>query len=173
MKLGSFRLGMRTFKTGLAVMIIVAIFVLIDRGNPMIAALSAVFSLRQDFETTVEFGKSRVLANDLGGGFAIAYFLIYEYFNEASLVQILVLPTFLMLLISINDGIGNNKGIIGSTAALLMIALTIPADATYMYAVERVFDTFIGTVIAILMNIGVHPKKPEEVVAEIEARQQR
>ena len=170
MKLGSFRLGMRTFKTGLAVMIIVAIFVLIDRGNPMIAA---VFSLRQDFETTVEFGKSRVLANALGGGFAIAYFLIYEYFNEASLVQILVLPTFLMLLISINDGIGNNKGIIGSTAALLMIALTIPADATYMYAVERVFDTFIGTVIAILMNIGVHPKKPEEVVAEIEARQQR
>ena len=167
MKLGSFRLGMRTFKTGLAVMIIVAIFVLIDRGNPMIAALSAVFSLRQDFETTVEFGKSRVLANALGGGFAIAYF------NEASLVQILVLPTFLMLLISINDGIGNNKGIIGSTAALLMIALTIPADATYMYAVERVFDTFIGTVIAILMNIGVHPKKPEEVVAEIEARQQR
>ena len=100
-------------------------------------------------------------------------FLIYEYFNEASLVQILVLPTFLMLLISINDGIGNNKGIIGSTAALLMIALTIPADAMYMYAVERVFDTFIGTVIAILMNIGVHPKKPEEVVAEIEARQQR
>ena len=66
MKLGSFRLGMRTFKTGLAVMIIVAIFVLIDRGNPMIAALSAVFSLRQDFETTVEFGKSRVLANALG-----------------------------------------------------------------------------------------------------------
>ena len=109
MKLGSFRLGMRTFKTGLAVMIIVAIFVLIDRGNPMIAALSAVFSLRQDFETTVEFGKS-CLANALGGGFAIAYFLIYEYFNEASLVQILVLPTFLMLLISINDGIGNNKG---------------------------------------------------------------
>lgn len=55
----------------------------------------------------------------------------------------------------------------------MMIALTIPADATYMYAVERVFDTFIGTVVAILMNIGVHPKKPEEVVAEIEARQQR
>ena len=61
MKLGSFRLGMRTFKTGLAVMIIVAIFVLIDRGNPMIAALSAVFSLRQDFEPCSNSGIADLL----------------------------------------------------------------------------------------------------------------
>lgn len=74
MKLGMFRLGMRTFKTGLSVMVIIALFAFLHRGNPMIASLAAVFSLRQDFETTLEFSKSRVIGNAIGGIFAITYF---------------------------------------------------------------------------------------------------
>ena len=48
MKLGSFRLGMRTFKNGISCHDYRGNFrPHIDRGNPMIAALSAVFSLEQ------------------------------------------------------------------------------------------------------------------------------
>lgn len=76
-----------------------------------------------------------------------------------------------MLLISINDGLNNNKGLIGSVAAFLMISLTIPEGASYMYAIERVFDTFLGTVIAIVMNIGVHPRDAATIAADLADRQ--
>ena len=61
MQFGRFRLGMRTIKSALAVFLCILFFHLTQRGIPMIAALSAVFSLRQDLTTTVSFGKSRII----------------------------------------------------------------------------------------------------------------
>ena len=43
MKLGRFRLGMRTIKTAIAVMLCILLFHFLDRGQPLIAALSALF----------------------------------------------------------------------------------------------------------------------------------
>lgn len=74
MQFGRFRLGMRTIKSALAVFLCILFFHLTQRGIPMIAALSAVFSLRQDLTTTVSFGKSRIIGNTLGGTLAIIYF---------------------------------------------------------------------------------------------------
>ncbi len=82
MKLGRFRLGMRTIKTAIAVMLCILLFHFLDRGQPLIAALSAVFSLRQDLTTTLSFGRSRILGNSIGGGTAIFYFLTKQYFHH-------------------------------------------------------------------------------------------
>jgi uncharacterized membrane protein YgaE (UPF0421/DUF939 family) len=164
---------MRTFKTGVAVFIVILIFQLTDRGNPMIAALSAVFTLRQDFENTLSFGVSRLIGNTLGGGAAILYFLIFDQFHGSEWVTLTALPLLLMLLIAFNDGINNNKGIVGSVAALLMIALLIPESQTMGYVVERVFDTFIGTGIAILLNIGVRPVTVDQAVKRIEDKMKK
>ena len=49
-----------------------------------------------------------------------------------------------------------------------MISLTVPAGESYFYAVERVFDTFLGVAAAVLMNIGTSPISPSEVAKEIE-----
>lgn len=170
MEIGSlhFRFGLRTLKTGLAVLLVTAGFALVNRGNPMIASLAAVFALRSDFETTLHFGKSRVLANFLGGAFAVGYIWIRNYTHNAELVQVIGVPLLLMALIILNDGINNNSGIIGSTAAFLMISLTVPAGESYFYAVERVFDTFLWVAAAVLMNIGTSPISPSEVAKEIE-----
>lgn len=75
MHLGRFRIGMRTLKTAIAVMICILLFHFTDRGEPLIAALAAVFSLRQDLTTTVSFGKSRILGNSLGGPLRFFTFL--------------------------------------------------------------------------------------------------
>lgn len=81
MQFGRFRLGMRTIKSALAVFLCILFFHLTQRGIPMIAALSAVFSLRQDLTTTVSFGKSRIIGNTLGGTLAIIYFLSKAIFT--------------------------------------------------------------------------------------------
>ncbi|MBM7617688.1 uncharacterized membrane protein YgaE (UPF0421/DUF939 family) [Weissella uvarum] len=161
-----FRFGLRTVKTGISVMILIVIFLVLHRGNPMIACLSAVFSLRQDFETTLQFGRSRVIANAFGGAFAMVYSFSMMATHHAAWVQVIVLPALLMLLIAVNDAINNNRGIIGASAAFLMICFTIPSDGDYLYAINRVIDTFIGMAVAILMNVGVHPVKFEEPIKQ-------
>ena len=60
-----FRLGMRTFKTGIAVFLVLLIFGIFGWRGLQIGALTAVFSLREDFDKSVHFGASRVMGNSI------------------------------------------------------------------------------------------------------------
>ena len=62
-----FKLGMRTFKTGVAVFLVLLVFGLFGWKGLQIGALTAVFSLREDFDKSVHFGTSRILGNSIGG----------------------------------------------------------------------------------------------------------
>lgn len=55
----------------------------------------------------------------------------------------------------INVSINNKAGIIGGTSALLIITLSIPAGDTILYVFARVFETFCGVFVAILVNSDV------------------
>lgn len=162
MKIGPFRLGMRTTKTALAVMICILLFKIFDRGSPMIAALAAVFSLRQDLSTSLSFGKSRILGNTLGGFLAIIYFLVQGFFVHDFLVELFFLPFLVIVVIVVSDGINNNSGIISAIATLLLISLSIPQGESFLFALSRVIDTFIGTFIGIALNFFAKPKALEE-----------
>ncbi|WP_265457123.1 FUSC family protein [Enterococcus sp. HY326] len=167
MHIGKFRLGLRTIKSAVAVMICILVFHFVDGGQPLIAALAAVFSLRQDLSTSLSFGKSRILGNSLGGLLAIFYFVIKSYFEYDFLVELFLLPVLVALCIVISDGINNNSGIIASIATLLLISLSIPQGESAFYALSRVIETFIGTFIAIAINFFGQPKVVEQK-AELE-----
>lgn len=162
MQLGRFRLGMRTTKTALAVMVCILLFRFLDRGQPLIAALSAVFSLRQDLTSTFSFGKSRVIGNSIGGAAAIFYFFIKQYFQNDFLIELLVLPALVAFVIVFSDGINNNSGIISCIATMLLITLSVPQGESFLFALERVLDTFIGTLVAISINFIFKPPIKEE-----------
>lgn len=171
MQLGRFRIGMRTMKTALAVMICILLFHFINRGQPLIAALAAVFSLRQDLTTTVSFGKSRVLGNSIGGIAAILYFFIKQYFHHDFMVELIALPIFVALVIIISDGINNNSGIISAIATMLLITLSVTESQSVYFAIDRVLDTFIGTFIALAINFVLRPptiEKEKEIAEDLE-----
>lgn len=170
MEFGRFRLGMRTIKSALAVFLCILFFHVTNRGLPMIAALSAVFSLRQDLTTTVSFGRSRIIGNTIGGFLAILYFLVKHFFHNDFLVELFLLPLLVIIVIVVSDGINNNSGIISAIATLLLIALSIPQGESYLYAIQRVLDTFIGTFIAIGINFFLRPpelEKKEELAEDL------
>ena len=162
MQFGRFRLGMRTIKTAIAVMLCILLFRFLNRGQPLIAALSAVFSLRQDLTTTLSFGKSRVLGNSIGGATAIIYFFMKQYFNNDFLIELLVLPALVAFIIVLSDGINNNSGIISGIATMLLITLSVPQGESFIFALDRVLDTFIGTLIAIFINFVLRPPEKEK-----------
>ena len=76
-----FKLGMRTFKTGIAVFLVLMIFGFFGWKGLQIGALTAVFSLREDFDKSVHFGTSRILGNSIGGFYALIFFLLNNFFS--------------------------------------------------------------------------------------------
>lgn len=176
MTFGNFRLGMRTIKTAIACLICILLFHFTNRGTPMIACLAAVFALRQDFNTTIKFGSSRIIANTIGGIFAVLFFLLKQHFQQHFLIEVLIIPIALMIIIILNDGINNNAGIVGAIAAFLTISYNVPKDETVIYVIQRVFDTFIGTAVAIGLNFFVKAsvvEKKEEIDEDLIALRQK
>lgn len=150
-----FRLGMRTLKTGLSVFLVLLIFHLFGWEGLQIGTLTAVFSLRESFDRSVHFGFSRIIGNSVGGFLSLLFFLINQFFHNQFWATLVFVPIFTMLGIMINVSINNKSGIIGATAALLIITLSIPAGDTILYVFARVFETFCGVFVAILVNSDV------------------
>lgn len=147
-----FKLGMRTLKSGIAVFLVILLFKLVGWQGTNIAALTAVFSLREDFDRSVHFGASRILGNSIGGFYAVLFFMASQFFHGHFLVTLILIPIGVMLTIMTNVAMGNKAGIIGAAAAMLIITLSTPSGGPVLYAIIRVFETFVGVFIAILVN---------------------
>ena len=146
-----FKFGMRTLKTGIAVFLVLGLFSALGWEGLQIGCLTAVFSLRENFDRSIQFGKSRIFANTVGGLYR--YYFTCEYVvNHSVWVTLLLVPILTMLTIVINVSFNNASGVIGGVAALLIITLSIPPDNTFTYVIARVFETFCGVFIAILVN---------------------
>ncbi|MGT2934534.1 FUSC family protein [Streptococcus castoreus] len=150
-----FKIGMRTFKTGLSVFFVLLLFTLFNWEGLQIGALTAVFSLREDLDRTVSFGFSRILGNSIGGGLALVFYFFNAFFHQHILVTLFMVPLLTMLTIMLNVAFNNTSGIIGAVAALLIITLSIPTGQTFIYVISRVFETFCGVFVAILVNTDV------------------
>lgn len=150
-----FRLGMRTFKTGLSVFLVLALFSLFGWSGLQIGALTAVFSLREDFDRSVSFGASRIFGNSVGGVCALVYYLLRELLGGGTWVMLVFVPVLTMLTIMVNVACNNKSGIIGGVAALLIITLSIPQGDTIMYVFSRILETFAGVFVAIMVNADV------------------
>lgn len=150
-----FRLGMRTLKTGISVFLVILLFQFLGWEGTNIAALTAVFSLREDFGQSLHFGSSRILGNTIGGLYAVAFFVVSQILHGQSWAFLIFVPICTMLTIMTNVAMNNKSGIIGGVSALLIITLSTPSGGPIQYAIVRVFETFIGVFIAILVNSDV------------------
>lgn len=157
---GKYHLGFRTVKTALAVMFCILFFQLTDRGTPIVATLAAVFALREDLSSSIDFGKSRIIGNTIGGAGAFIYYAFLQLVPNEVFGQLVLIPLIVAAIITFSIRIDNKAGIIGGIATFLFIALSIPRSESYLYAFNRVIDTFIGTIIAVLLNFAL--KSPLE-----------
>ena len=150
-----FRLGMRTMKTGIAVFIVLLIFGMFGWKGLQIGALTAVFSLREDFDKSVHFGTSRILGNSVGGFYALLFYLLGNLLNGQFWVTLVFVPICTMLTIMTNVAMNNKAGVIGGVSAMLIITLSMSSEDTILYVFARVFETFMGVFVAIVVNSDV------------------
>ena len=145
------KIGLRTTKTALSVSICVLLFRLLDRGSPMLASLSAIFSLRSDHQQTWKFARSRFIGNLFGGIVAISILTTKEYLGLGDWSDVFWAPLAIIILILFCNQF-NKTGVINSTATFLVVYFNIEDQSNAIYAVQRVLDTVIGASIAIGIN---------------------
>ena len=61
-----------------------------------------------------------------------------------------------MLTIMTNVAMNNKAGVIGGVSALLIITLSVFEGDTIVYVFARIFETFLGVFVAMLVNYDIN-----------------
>lgn len=150
--MSTLRIGMRTIKTGLSVFFCILISFIFNRETYVVSSITAIFTLREDMYNTIKFGRHRIVGNVLGALFSIVAIFIFETFGDGRLVQLIAVPTIIILLIWLLSIAKCYEGTVGACATLLTILFMIPENESYSYAFARVLDSFIGMGVAFAIN---------------------
>jgi len=162
-----FHVGMRNIKTAIAATLCALLYAFFDR-NPTFACIGAIFGMGSDFKDSKLSGGNRLFGTIIGGLIGMGLFFIYvQYYPEPTsnfrfmLFELLFVGILLMVLVCqffVIPGAIQPAGVV-----LCIILFNTPVDAYISYPLNRIFDTAIGVVIGIAVNMLISRERVAKV----------
>lgn len=149
----NFHIGMRNIKTALAATLCALIYYPFDR-NPTFACIGAVFGMGYDMAGSKLHGGNRLFGTAFGGFIAMALFRIYIIFypdGRTTPLMLLFLFIGVIVLILVSQNLWPGAVQPGSVV-LCIIFFNTPVETYISYSLNRIIDTGIGVIIALILN---------------------
>ena len=172
-------IGMRTVKTTLAVCVCLLLYQVWGREGSFLAATSAIICMQDSMEKSVTSGVSRFLGTVIGAICAMLILYLERFlagFNLANYyLMLLVMALGIMFIITLCNFSKQKDAIVISCVVYLVIVLGDGALAPFLYSANRLLDTVVGIIIAIIINRFIcRPATcPEEHAAESKAEEDK
>lgn len=143
------KIGLRNIKTAFSVLACILLFEIINRDSPFYACIAAVICMGDSVEKSVKLGKNRLIGTLIGGLYGIFFIFIEPILP----IPIPFLTGFGIIIVIYTGVLVKKKDSISiSCVVFLAIMTNLKDNITYVYAINRMVDTAIGVVIAILVN---------------------
>lgn len=162
-----FHIGMRNIKTALAATTCALLYAFFDR-NPTFACIGAIFGMGSDFKDSKRSGGNRLFGTIVGGLIGMILFYIYiQFYPEPTsnfrfmLFELLFFGILIMVLVCqflVIPGAIQPAGVV-----LCIILFNTPVDAYISYPLNRIFDTAIGVIVGIVVNLLISRERVEKV----------
>ena len=146
-------IGMRNVKTALTATLCALLYFPFGR-NPTFACIGAVFGMGYDMNNSKLHGGNRLFGTAFGGFIAMALFRIYIIFypdGRKTLFMLLLFFIGVVLLILVSQNLCPGAVQPGSVV-LSIIFFNTPVETYVSYSLNRILDTGIGVVVALLVN---------------------
>lgn len=151
----NYQLGYRAKKTAIAVFFCILACSLLDRESALNASIATVICLQQTHEKTLEMGVHRMIGTIIGGLIGFCFIQIggsiAGFYNFA---YIIVIPFILLIGIYVCNIVNLKASTSICCIVLLNICLNFHGSVqdSLLYVTNRVVETFIGIIIAVLVN---------------------
>ena len=145
--------GMRTIKTATAAAICALIYFFFDR-SPAFACIGAIFGLGANMEHSKLNGGNRLFGTIIGGVIGMGLFRVYLIFHPEGgrsllLVPLVFIGTILLIVLCQIFWVG---GVQPGGVVLCILLFNTPPETYISYALNRIFDTGVGVVVALFIN---------------------
>ena len=155
-----FHVGMRNFKTALAATLCALLYFPFDR-NPTFACIGAIFGMGRDLENSKENGGNRLFGTIIGGVLGMAFFHLYvQIYPEGGVHAPLFIFLFIgvIYLVLVCQVLVLPGAIQPAGVVLCIILFNTPVETYVEYSINRIFDTGIGVLISIGINLVLSRK---------------
>lgn len=150
-----FHIGLRNIKTAFAATLCAMLYFPFGR-NPTFACIGAIFGLGSDMGNSWLNGGNRLFGTIIGGFIGMACFRLYICFypdGEPHPLLFLFVFVGVVLLILACQLCKWPGGIQPGGVVLSIILFNTPVEAYISYSLNRMLDTGIGVIIALLINL--------------------
>ena len=148
-------LNVRTIKMALATALCVAIYELcFEDRSPAFACIGAIFGMGENMEDSRLHGGNRLFGTIIGGLLGMLLFRVYLIFMPHGgrtlwLVPIMFVGTVLLMFLC---QIFWEGGLQPGGVVLCILLFNTPPETYISYALNRIFDTGVGVVVALFIN---------------------
>ena len=150
-----FHIGMRNFKTAFAATLCALLYLPFGR-NPTFACIGAIFGLGSDMSNSWLSGGNRLFGTIIGGVLGMILFPIYLIFQPDGGTTLTLMPFLfvgVILLILASQAFKWPGAIQPGGVVLCIILFNTPVETFVSYSLNRMLDTGIGVVLALLVNL--------------------
>lgn len=148
------KIGMRTIKTVIAVILTLIVSEIFNLNSPILASIAAIMIMDGSVSESLSSGKHRMYGTVIGG----AVGLIILYIGPENF---LFIGLGLILIINICNTFKIEDAARMAMVVFLVIILDYKDGDGFSYAVNRTFDTLVGVLISIGVNYIIRPPKIE------------
>ena len=153
---GKYRLptvGMRNLKTALAAALCALVYYFLDR-SPAFACIGAIFGMGTDMENSRRSGGNRLFGTVIGGILGMVLFRVYLLVHPDGESSLLLVPlvfvgTVVLIILCQIFWVG---GVQPGGVVLCLLLFNTPVESYISYAVNRIVDTAVGVLAALLIN---------------------
>lgn len=157
MKIKFKKIGMRTLKTALAVILTLFICDLLNIENPFFATIAAIIAMETSVSGSFIIARERMYGTVIGAAIALMFTLLLP-------VNYLSIGLGVLLVIYICDVFQWQNTIKISNIVFIAILLGFEEDGQLQYAVFRTLDTLLGLTVGTLVNYFVYPNKVDKTL---------
>jgi len=162
-----YKLGLRAAKTALAVFICLLFSLLLHRPDGLFSTLAAVICMQHTYKETFNKGLHRLLGTFIGGviGF-VSLEALKNLSDYVNIICVFLAPVCLLIIIYICNLINHKSSAQIACVVLLSVLANhvhIELGDTLIYVINRILDTSMGVVIAMLVNSLIFPIEEHQV----------
>ncbi len=148
------RIGRRNLKTSLAAAICAFIYAFFPTRSPAFACIGAIFGMGSDLQNSKLNGGNRFFGTIIGGLLGIVLFRFYLIFYPEGghrwlLVPLTFVGTMILIVLCQMFWVG---GVQPGGVVLCIVLFNTPVDTYVSYALNRMFDTGVGVLVAFIVN---------------------
>lgn len=164
-----YTLGLRAFKTALAVFLCLLVDILFHGQNAFYSAIAAIICMQPTPEKSKTVGINRFIGTLIGGICGYIILRLSDYIPWYEYTYLLIIPLCML----INIYICNVFNKPDSVAICCVVYLSVVTDfartiaSTEWYVIDRVMETTIGIIIAVLVNKEIKAYHEETASNEI------